>query len=125
MAAKRCSTCNINFPAQGHETCGGCGGRTTLGRNLIPHRNWSKRALEVRLALEEAEKPVSDVLELAVPVRRDEAGRYFISSHDVCRTGFQSELKPDTVVRIEKKLYEVIGYTSATREYWLERVKKG
>lgn len=49
-------------------------------------------------------------------------GRLFISSWEVCDLGFHSRLHPDMLITIDDQVYEIVGYISSLREYWVERV---
>lgn len=72
----------------------------------------------MREAIEEANKPYSGIIDVQGEVL-ERNGQFFISSHDVCRSGYVSTVRPDTVVRISENLYEVGGYSDSRREYWL------
>jgi hypothetical protein len=118
MPARRCSDCGINFPIIGFMRCRGCGHTTEAVRNALPDPDWKELAEEVRRQLEEASKPYTGIVDIEASVYTRE-GFHFVSSLDVCRSGYVSTLQPDTILRINELLYEVAGYSESRREYWL------
>jgi hypothetical protein len=118
MSASRCSICSINYPSS-VKRCWGCGDKTSPVSNLKPSETWREDADEIRLKHVEAERTADSIPTFdVVPRLRD--GLVFLSSWEICDQGYVSQLVPDTLVKVQGTLYEVIGYTSETREYWVE-----
>ena len=123
MAALRCTTCGINYPVRGHRICVVCGERCDPVQNEKPHADWKDRVRERREELHQASLPVSSEPVIAVPVTEKE-GLLFISSWDVCRTGYSSRLRVDQVIVVNGSRYEVNNYNATRREYWISLLQE-
>ena len=78
---------------------------------------------ERREELHQASLPVSSEPNLIVSVTEKE-GLLFISSWDVCRTGYTSKLRVDQVIVIDGKRYEINNYNATRREYWISPISQ-
>lgn len=82
--------------------------------NDKPHEDWKKRVEDLNAAGEWRIGPPVITGEI---FERD--GQQFITSWDVCRSGYCATLPADSIVLINENTYEVLGYSYTRREYWI------
>lgn len=137
MSAYRCSVCGIHYPHSPkfqkcpiHET------PNAYFYNQDPDVDWEWKATLLKQRLERGTSGAQRPLVVDVPIRRDELGGYWISSHDLIQAGVQERLQTFEVLEIPvpkdqpvlpdhpcECLWEVMGYRPSTREYWVHPLR--
>lgn len=116
MPARYCHTCDIHYPVEGGSTCPLHGEIMVYRTEAEPDEDWPvrARALRDRLVLEIEDEELIPAVNVQV-VQRD--GKYFISSHDLIRAGIWHHLRDGDLIRVRKRVFEILGHIDAAREY--------
>lgn len=119
MAARYCSWCDFNWPADVHE-CPTCGQPTAYAGMEKPDEGWQDR-LRAAIASQAPPQPFRVVRgELT-----EADGGLLLSTHDVVRSDILDRLKTDEIVRVEcgdeATYVEVLGYSYEGRVYAVRR----
>lgn len=119
-AARRCSTCGINYPAiYGFERCPVHGSLTILlnSDKIEVDDDWEQRA--AILKGEQPEDPADETFGPLVDATVDcRDGQLFVHMWDV-QTSARRRLEPHDLFRIGKQTFEVLEYIEDAREYWV------
>ena len=135
MAARRCTSCGINYPNEArfakcpvHET------NTHWQPMVNPDEHWDWKAEAIRLRIAQVEREEEVIPGVPIQPRQDEDGLYWLDRHELIRQGFQRQLRDEEVfeTRVEGKLrqddpcnclWEVLGWRESTREYWVRPLR--
>jgi hypothetical protein len=124
VAARRCSTCGINYPApysiyQSKSLCPLHDEPMEYFGDIEPDEDWEESAKEIAdrivMNLEDGEL-IPDLEPEAVFT---EGGRTFVYSWDVIQRGVSHRLPDGALLRVKDTVYEVLGYVDAMRAYWV------
>lgn len=136
MAALRCGTCDLNYPAElDSKACGVCGEQLVLSDELEPSPDWWPRAvlgiapaveLDVLAAfldqLEEDEESIyPHRYDAHAPIYRDSGGRLWVTHQDLIYNGYP---RPDDfmVVWLNNAFFELQGFLKSAQAWWIEKI---
>lgn len=120
MAAKRCSTCAINYPSTSYHDikCVVCGEWAEEINNVEPDDDWKDKVAALKEHHAEAEAEPLDIPKVDARVLTRADG-LFVSAWDVFHGGLKKiPLKPHTLIQIGKQTFEIVEFLrEPNREY--------
>lgn len=131
MACRTCPDCGIDFPpAEAFHACIACGMVTKYRPLHAQDLNWRQQAEMIAARITAVvDEELREITHLDVPVKLDDEGLFWISSHDAIRSGASNNLADQDVISVgdpdnspngpDNNLYEVIAYVESKRSYWI------
>lgn len=124
MAARRCTFCGLDYPAIAQfETCPIHDEPTDLLANASPSPDWQKRFEKLKVAQDEAERPIPRVKGVEA---FEQHGLTWVYGADLFRAGMRL---PHTTASDFKLfelddgcVYETQGWDDPRRRWWIEKV---
>lgn len=117
--ARRCTTCGISYPdTYNFQKCP-LHDEPTDRIQDSHDEDWAARLhfLKVQLDLAEMDAELIHLVEGKVTLAD---GVYWLSSHDVIRSGVRHRLEPDALVKVGQQVFEIQAYSYARRAYIVE-----
>jgi hypothetical protein len=122
MAAKRCSSCSINFPTT-TDRCPKCGGSIWWNSEANPDADWQEHAQagpESASSIERLAQLYTHPADARVPVHVRN-GRAFLTHDHLIGVGYLN-LEPGSIVFVNDRFFELNGHNKKTREWWVEEI---
>lgn len=123
MAARRCSLCDINYPAIAQfETCPVHDEPTELHTSLTPTTGWQDRMKALKSKVEEAARPIPRAAGVTAIC---DGGLLWVTQEALYRAGVRiSSVGPSfRLFELDDGwVYETQGWDESHRRWWVERV---
>lgn len=97
--------------------CPVCGERTDYVMNGDPDEHWETNVARLQERLIKAESTVSEIPLLEGVKVVIENDHYYLSSHEIIRSGLQHRLQYGELVQVGKQTFEVQTYSYEKRRY--------